>query len=132
MTDIRFLNPPTMEKPPGYTHVIEVSGPCRTVYIAGQLGVDLSGAVVSSDFRAQVVKAFENLKTALASVGAEFRHVVKIVNYVTDMSQIATYKEVRDLYLDPQHPPVSTLVEISRLARPGALFEIEAIAVLPA
>jgi enamine deaminase RidA (YjgF/YER057c/UK114 family) len=40
---IRFSNPDTMQKPPGYSHVVEVTGPGRTVYFAGQLGIDKSG-----------------------------------------------------------------------------------------
>jgi enamine deaminase RidA (YjgF/YER057c/UK114 family) len=35
--NIRFMNPKSISKPPGYTHVVEVTGPGRTVYIAGQL-----------------------------------------------------------------------------------------------
>ena len=41
--NIRFSNPDTMQKPPGYSHVVEVAGPGRTVYFAGQLGIDKSG-----------------------------------------------------------------------------------------
>ena len=48
----RFINPEPLGKPPSYTHVVEVTGPGRTVYIAGQLGIDRDGKVVSSDFRA--------------------------------------------------------------------------------
>ncbi len=40
---VRRLNPPTMSSPPGYSHVVEVTGPARTVYFAGQLGIDRSG-----------------------------------------------------------------------------------------
>ena len=43
--NIRFSNPDTMQKPPGYSHVVEVTGPGRTVYFAGQLGIDKSGRV---------------------------------------------------------------------------------------
>ena len=72
-----------MAKPPGYTHVVEVTAPGRIVYIAGQLGVDRDGKVVG-DFRAQAVQTFENLKTALAAVGADFGHVLKFNNYLVD------------------------------------------------
>jgi enamine deaminase RidA (YjgF/YER057c/UK114 family) len=41
--NVRFSNPDTMQKPPGYSHVVEVTGPGRTVYFAGQLGIDKSG-----------------------------------------------------------------------------------------
>jgi enamine deaminase RidA (YjgF/YER057c/UK114 family) len=131
---IRFINPKTMAKPPGYTYVVETTGPGRTVYIAGQLGLDLDNMLVGGpgEFRAQCGKAFENLGFALASVGATFKDVVKINNYLVDMNHIAIFREVRDRFLNTAAPPASTTVAISQLARPGALFEIEAIAVLPA
>src|SRR4026208_882672 len=84
------------------------------------------------DFRAQANKAVENLKLALADAGATLGDVVKINNYLVDMSHIATFREVRDAHFNMSAPPASTTVAISQLARPGALFEIEAIAVLPA
>lgn len=134
MTKVRHLNPATLAKPPGYTYVVETTGPGRTVYLAGQLGLDLDNNLVGmpGDFRAQCTQAFENLKLALASVGATFNDVVKINNYLTDMSHIGIFREVRDSFLNTQAPPASTTVAIPALARPGALFEIEAIAVLPA
>ena len=130
---IRFINPKTMAKPPGYTNVVETTGSARTVYIAGQLGLDLDNRLVGGpgDFRAQCEKAFENLRLALAAVGAGFKDVVKITNYLVDMSHIAIFREVRDKVLAAAPPPASTTMAISQLARPGALFEIEAIAVLP-
>ena len=41
--NLRFSNPDTIAKPPGYSHVVEVTGPGRIVYFAGQLGMDRSG-----------------------------------------------------------------------------------------
>jgi enamine deaminase RidA (YjgF/YER057c/UK114 family) len=131
LSNLRFLNPAGLSKPPGYTHVVEITGPVRVVYIAGQLGLDVDGKPVG-DFRAQAVQAFENLKIALASVGAGFEHVVKINNYLVDISaNISIFREVRDRYLNTAAPPASTAVGVPGLARPGALFEIEAIVVLP-
>jgi len=129
--NIRFSNPETMEKPPGYSHVVEVTGPGRTVYFAGQLGVDKSGKV-GAGAREQITLAFENLKAALASVGAGFEHVVKLNNYVVDIgTNLAHYRDVRDKYVNTASPPASTTVGVPQLARPGAVFEVEAIAVLP-
>ena len=31
MSNVRFLNPESAAKPPGYTHVVEVTGPGRTI-----------------------------------------------------------------------------------------------------
>jgi enamine deaminase RidA (YjgF/YER057c/UK114 family) len=131
--NIRFLNPETLSKPPGYSHVVEVTGPGRIVYIAGQLGLDRDGKCVGApgDFRAQAVQAFENLKSALAAVGAGFEHVVKINNYLIDIGHLGIFREVRDRYVNTANPPASTTVQISKFAREGALFEIEAVAVLP-
>ena len=84
------------------------------------------------DFRAQCTKAFENLGLALASVGATFNDVVKINNYLTDIAHIGVFREVRDSFLNTKAPPASTTIAIPALARPGALFEIEAVAVLAA
>jgi enamine deaminase RidA (YjgF/YER057c/UK114 family) len=129
--NIRFSNPDTMQKPPGYSHVVEVTGPGRTVYFAGQLGIDKSGKM-GANAREQMEIAFENVKAALASVGASFENVVKLNNYIIDIgTNIAHYREVRDKYVNTAAPPASTTIGVPQLARPGAVFEIEAIAVFP-
>lgn len=132
MAKPKFSNPSGLSKPPGYSHVVEVQGPARMVFLAGQLGLDLQGNVVGApgDFRAQVTQAFENLKIALQAAGADFSDVVKITNYLTDMSHLSIFREVRDKYLNVSAPPASTTIQISRFAREGALFEIEAVAMV--
>jgi enamine deaminase RidA (YjgF/YER057c/UK114 family) len=131
--NVRFSNPKTMAKPPGYTYVVEATGPNRLIFVAGQLGLDFDNQLVGiDDFRAQAFKAFDNLRLALADAGASFKDVVKLNNYLTDMSHIGIFREVRDEFVNTAAPPASTTVAISQLARPGALFEVEAIAVLPA
>jgi len=130
--NIRFSNPKTLATPPGYSYVVEATGPNRLIFIAGQLGLDMENRLVGDDFRSQADKAMENLKLALADSGATVKDVVKINNYLVDMSHIPIFREVRDKHFNMSAPPASTTVAISQLARPGALFEIEAIAVLPA
>ena len=126
---VRFLNPQTLSTPTGYSHVAEVSGG-RTIYVAGQVAFDKSGSLVGKgDFAAQAIQVFENLKLALAAVGATFDNVVKVNTYVLDMSQIQTLREIRAKYYG-KNAPASTLVEIRKLAHPDLLIEIEAIAVL--
>ena len=126
--NIRFINPPTLATPPGYSNVVEVTHG-RTIYIAGQIALDQSGNIVGvNDFRAQAQQVFENLKAALAAVGTDFTHVVKLNMYVVDISQLPILREVRDRYVNPANPPASTLVEICRLAREEFLIEIEAVA----
>jgi enamine deaminase RidA (YjgF/YER057c/UK114 family) len=127
---VRFVNPSSLAKPAGYTHVAEVTGG-RTIYISGQVPADQAGNVVGiGDFAAQTVQVFENLKLALAEAGATFGDVVKVNMYVTDMSYIQVLREIRLRYYGA-NAPVSTLVEVSRLARPEFMIEIEVIAVVP-
>ena len=134
VANVRFSNPNTLAKPPGYSYVVEATGPNRLIFIAGQLGLDMENKLVGmpGDFRAQANKAIENLKLALTDAGATIKDVVKINNYLVDMTHISIFREVRDQHFNMAAPPASTTVAISQLARPGALFEIEAIAVLPA
>jgi 2-iminobutanoate/2-iminopropanoate deaminase len=126
----RRQNPPTIHAPRGYSHVVEASAPGRTIYIAGQVGVAPDGKI-ATDFRGQVAQCFENLKAALAAAGAGFEHVVKTTNYFIDIGQITIFREVRDRYIDTKAPPASTAVQVTKLAAPEFLFEIEAIAVVP-
>ena len=126
----RYLNPQSVFKPPGYSHVVEVTGPGRTIYIAGQVGADRDRKI-PADGRAQMVLAFENLKSALAEVGATFKDVVKINNYLVEGAQMQDFREVRDSYLNTAAPPASTTIFVSKLAIDGLVFEIEAVAALP-
>jgi enamine deaminase RidA (YjgF/YER057c/UK114 family) len=130
---LRFDNPKTLPKPPGYSYVVEASGPVTTGYLAGQLGVDMDNKFVGApgDFRAQCIKAHDNLTLALKAAGAKWSDVVKINNFLVDIADnMPAYREIRDKYLNAKAPPVSTTIGVPALARPGGLFEIEAIAVL--
>ena len=130
--EVRYSNPATMAKPAGYTHVVEVNGPGRTVYIAGQLGYDRSGKQ-GADFREQTTLVYENLKAAIESVGGKMENIVKLNAFLTDIrAHLPIYREVRDKFVNVASPPASTTLEVPKLAREGALLEVEAVAVLPA
>src|SRR5262247_4333095 len=110
---VRYLNPQTLSVPTGYSHVAEVSSG-RTIYIAGQVAFDKSGSVVGKgDFAAQATQVFENLKAALAAVGATFDNIVKVTTFVTDLSQMQTLRSIRAKYYG-KNPPASTLVQITK------------------
>jgi 2-iminobutanoate/2-iminopropanoate deaminase len=126
----RHTNPPTLSRPTGYTHVVEVHRG-KTVYISGQVAFDVSGNLVGKgDFKAQARQVLENLKAALAAAGATFENIVKVNTYVTDMSHIQVLRELRAGDFGA-NPPASTLVEVVRLALPDLMIEIEAVAVVP-
>lgn len=129
---IQFLAPSTLSPTPGYSHVVKVTGG-QTIYISGQVALDASRNLVGrGDFRAQAQQVFENIKAALVAAGADFSHVVKLNMYVVDRSQLPLLREVRDLYVNRQAPPASTLIEVQSLFQEEFLVEIDAIASLPA
>ena len=128
---VKRANPPALSTPTGYTHVVEVTGPAKTVYVAGQIALDKSGNLVGgSDMKAQAEQVFKNLEAALAAAGATFKNVVKMNMYTTDISQVQAIRDVRSRYLTSDLP-ASTLVQVVRLARPDLLLEIEVVAAVP-
>lgn len=101
------------------------------LFISGMVGWDANGDVVAPDDPArQARQAFENLRDVLAAAGAGFADVVMETEYVVDMDHYRVIGRVRNEFFAAPYP-AATLVEVRRLFRPGLLFEIQAIAVLP-
>ena len=126
---IQRMNPPGLSTPTGYSHVVSARGG-RTIYIAGQVALDAKGQLVGDgDLAAQTRQVFANLEVALKAAGATFDDVVKTNYYLRDAAQVQVIRDVRAKYFT-KALPASTLVEVSRLANPGFLIEIEVIAVV--
>jgi len=127
-----FVNPPGLSTPGGYTHAVVVPPGTRLVVISGQVALDSAGKIVGAgNMTAQATQVFENLKLALAGVGATFKDVVKLNTYLTNMGQSQAFRTVRDKYVNPAAPPASTLVEVRRLFRDEFVIEVEAMVALP-
>ena len=110
--------------------MVEVTGG-KWVYVAGQVALGQSGEAVGlGDFRAEAQQVFANVKAALAAAGADFKDVIKLNVYMTDIAQLPVLREVRDKHINMASPPASTTVEVSGLFRDGFTLEIEAIAVV--
>ena len=127
-----FLNPPGLCPTFGWTHVVATTGG-KTIHISGQVGIDAKGQLVGpGDLKRQTEQAFENIKIALAGVGATMDHIVKstifVVNFKPEM--LPVIREVRGRYFSREHPPASTLVGVTALAGAEWLIEIEATAVM--
>ncbi|HWC03413.1 MAG TPA: RidA family protein [Methylomirabilota bacterium] len=102
-----------------------------TIYVAGQVALDGEGRLVGpGDVVAQTRQALENIQRVLAAGGATLDDVVKVTVYLANVDDRARVNEVRKAYFGANRP-ASTLVEVSRLALPGLLVEIEAVAVVP-
>ena len=129
---VKRTNPATLSTPTGYTHIVEVTAPNRTIYISGQIAFDKDGKVVGAgDMKAQAERVFKNLELALTAAGATFSDVVKMNSYITDMSKIQAVRDVRARYFKDA-TPASTFVQVAGLVRPELLLEIEVVAVVAA
>jgi enamine deaminase RidA (YjgF/YER057c/UK114 family) len=80
------------------------------------------------DWEAQTRLAMENVGRALDAAGAGWGDVVKLTFFVVDVSALATIRTVRDTFVDTEHPPASSLVQVAALFRPDLLIEVEAVA----
>lgn len=98
------------------------------IFLSGQAALDVDGNIVGEgDFEAQAVQAFENLRAVLAVAGAGMDKLIKVNIYVTDMTHFETVVAMRQRYFTPPWP-ADTLVEVSALALPQLMIEIEGIA----
>lgn len=129
-SNTRFIQPGGTYQTPTYTHVVEVTGPGRLIYTSGEQGRDKDGKL-APDIRGQSVQVLENIKNALAAVGATFNHVIKFNVYMLDLeNSLPVFSEIKAQYVNTNAPPASTTVQVSKLTR-GALLEVEVIASLP-
>jgi enamine deaminase RidA (YjgF/YER057c/UK114 family) len=128
-----FFSPKTLPAPRGYSHIAKVNSG-TIVYIAGQVACDASGKIIGEgDFEAQVEQVFSNLKIAVEAAGGAMADIVKLNTYLVaevDQAEVPKLRAIRGRYLNAEKPPASTLVVVSRLAQPGWLIEIEAVAAI--
>jgi reactive intermediate/imine deaminase len=112
-----------------YAHAVRADGPL--LFVSGVVPVDEQGRLVGGDDVVEQARAvFRNLGAVLAAGGANFADVVKVSVFLTDVDDRPLINPVRqEVFGDAR--PASTLVEVSRLAIPGAKIEVEAVAVLP-
>jgi enamine deaminase RidA (YjgF/YER057c/UK114 family) len=101
-----------------------------TVYVSGQIGRDGNMKLVE-EREAQIVQAFENLKTVLEAAGATLGDIVDVTTFHTDMRDLPLFMEVRDRYLNTHPLPAWTAVGAHMLGgAAGYIVEIKAVAVI--
>jgi reactive intermediate/imine deaminase len=110
-----------------YAHAVRAKGPL--LFVSGVVPVDEKGRLSGDDAVEQARVVFRNLGEVLAAAGASFADVVKVTVFLTDVDDRPLINPVRREVFGATRP-ASTLVEVSRLAIPGAKIEVEAIAVL--
>jgi 2-iminobutanoate/2-iminopropanoate deaminase len=111
-----------------YTDAVRAGG---LLFVSGIVPVDEQGRLVGEgDVVEQTRQVFRNMELVLRAAGCTFADVVKVTTFLLDVNDRATINPVRqEVFGDAR--PASTLVEVSALAVPGALLEIEAVAAIP-
>lgn len=108
-----------------YTHAVIWND---LVFVSGCLASNADGEIIGGDdAAAQTRQVLENLAAILRSAGSSLAAVLKMTVYLTDIDDRPKINPVRQQYFGDVRP-ASTLVEVSRLALPGAKVEIDVVA----
>ena len=132
----KVIHPSHFPKPRGYANGILTDLPGgRMLHVAGQIGWDKNAHIVSPDFAVQFLQALDNVIDVVREAGGATEHISKLLVFVTDLEAYrgatAAIGEGWRGRLGKYYPAMS-LVKVAGLLEPGALVEIEAVAILPA
>ncbi len=97
------------------------------MFVAGQVGVDADGKIVSPHFEPQARQALNNVLLALEAAGASPAAITAITIHLTDMSHLARFRDIKREVLG-ETAATSTAVQVARLAMAGLLIELTVIA----
>ena len=125
------INPATLALARGYSHGIVGEG--RILFVAGQIGWDRDGKIVSDTFVDQFDQAMANLLEVVTAAGGTPDTLARLTIYVVDKQEyLDATADVGRRYRARMgsHYPAMTLVEVKSLLEPGARVEIEATAIL--
>lgn len=129
--DMKAVNPDGLAAPRGYSHGMLRGG--RVLFVAGQIGWNAEGRMVSDRFVDQFDQALANIVTVVVAAGGTAEAVGRLAIYVVDKTEyLAAQREIGERYRARMgtHYPAMTLVEVKSLLEPGARVEIEATAVI--
>ncbi|WP_200807348.1 RidA family protein [Demequina sp. NBRC 110053] len=125
---VTYLNPESMHGSPAFAAGALAAG-TRTVYVGGQNGTDAAGGI-HGDLVEQTEQALRNVLHVLAEGGAYQEDVVRLAVYLKDGADVQEGFAAAQEVWGNHAVPITVLI-VAGLARPEALVEIEAIAVLP-
>jgi len=125
---LTHVNPATLHTNPAFSQGVRIDGGTLLV-VGGQNGTDADGEIVSDDLGEQTVQAFRNVIAVLAEAGANQSHVAKLNIYLQGGGDVtAGYQAAAEVW--GQYPTAITVLQVAGFARPEALVEIDALAVL--
>jgi enamine deaminase RidA (YjgF/YER057c/UK114 family) len=124
------INPWTWQDQFGFVQANKLTGPERLVIFAGQLSVDGEGNTLHpGDMGAQVSHALDNIETVVKAAGLQPSDIVSLRYYTTDLDGFIAAGPTLGQCLGAWGcRPAATLLGVSRLAVPGCMIEIEAMA----
>ena len=126
------INPGKLARPSGFSHA--VSAPAGgMVFLAGQIGMDRDGKLAGGGIVPQFEQALANLLTALAAAGGQPADLASLTVYLTDVEEYQAHgKDIGAVWrrLAGSEYPAMAGVGVTRLWLPGALVEIQGIAVV--
>src|SRR5262245_18322813 len=128
MTDRRRISSGSPYEPKvGFSRAVRVGD---TIYVSGTVAWGEEGRLVGEgDVYAQARQTIANIEKALNEAGATLGDVVRTRIYVTDISRLEEVARAHgEAFGDIRS--ASSMVEVSALAEPGMLVEIEAVAVI--
>ena len=130
---VRFVNPSSVSSPKGFSQAVQIDlGTFKMLMISGQVAFDQQGNLIGkANFSEQATQVFNNIKSIIEAQGGKMNDLVKISIYLTDISQLAAFREIRDQFINTKCPPVSTLVQVNHLFRDDVLLEVDATAIIP-
>ena len=132
MKELQHINPEgVFDASEIYTHIV-IPPPGRIVFLAGQWGGDVDGALAGDGFGAQVDQAFANVRAHLTEIGIGPPQVAKLTHYVVGLDaakRADLHRRVGAIW--PGDRPASTLLGVSQLAREDMLYEVDVQAVIP-
>ena len=129
---MKRLNPPSLAAPSGFSHAVVATG--TTVFLAGQTGMDSSGAIVPGGVVAQFEQALSNLLDALAAAGGSPADLASLTIYIVDMDDYRAHaREIGAVWkrLVGTDYPAMAGIGVSRLWDADAVVEVQGFAVLP-
>lgn len=130
MANVEKLKGAGIFDPPGYHHIMKVTGIKAMLFTAGQVPFDAKGEVAHpGDFLGQARTCFAAIKAHVEAAGGTVDDILKITTYVTDIRNRPHFRTARDEFFGTKGP-ASTMVEVNHLSEPGYMIEIEAIAAI--
>ena len=111
-----------------YSHVGEIGPNARLFHLAGQTGTAPDGTI-GEGIEEQAALVYSNITAILKECGMGLENLVKLTIFLTDADYIDAWRGAQKEALGDV-VPASTLLIISRLARPELLVEVEAIAAM--